>query len=100
MPLSFLLLLLVVFSEMCAGMGFAGGGTEVSESSVVITRLDKMERLLHEQDAKLVRQENLLRLQETILRQQDAKLSHQASLLHQQDAMLSHLNTATSSTGC
>ena len=94
MPLSFLLLLLVVFSEMCAGMGFTSGGTEVSESSVVITRLDKMERLLHEQDAKLVRQENLLRLQETILRQQDAKLSHQASLLHQQDAMLSHLNTA------
>ena len=85
MALSFLLLLLPIFSEMCGGMEFTGGGTEMGESSVSVLdpRLDKLERLLHEEDAKLVRQE-------TLLRQQDAKLSHEESMLHQQDAKMSH----------
>ena len=74
MHLSLLLLLLVVFNEMCAGMGFTDGGTEVDDASALNARLDKLERLLHEQDAKLVRQE-------TLLRQQNAKLSRQETLL-------------------
>ena len=100
MPLSFFLLLLIIFSEMCAGMGFTDGGTDVSESLILIARLDKMEGLLHVQDAKLVRQEALLRQQDAklshqqiVLRQQDAKLSHQESVLRQQDAKLSHQET-------
>ena len=102
MALSFLLLLLGVFSEMCGGMGFTDGATEVSESSVSVlnARLDKLERLLCEQDAKLVRQETLLRQQDaklsrqdSALRQQDAKLSHQDSVLRQQDAKLTRQET-------
>ena len=96
MLLSFLLLLLITFSEMCAGMGFTDGGTDVSESLMLFARLNKMERLLHVQDAKLVRQEALLRQQEaklsrqeSVLRQQDAKFSRQESVLRQQDAKLS-----------
>ena len=89
MALSFLLLLLLaVFSEMCGGMGFTDEGTELGESSVSVlnARLDKLERLLYEQDAKLVRQA-------TLLRQQDAKLSRQESMLRQQDAKLSRQET-------
>ena len=82
MSLSFLLLLLLAFCEMCGGMGFTDGGTEVNESLALNARLDKMERLLYEQ-------ENLLRQQETLLRQQDSKLSHQGTSLRQQDAKLS-----------
>ena len=67
---------------MCGGMGFTDGGTEVNESLALNARLDKMERLLYEQ-------ENLLRQQETLLRQQDSKLSHQGTSLRQQDAKLS-----------
>ena len=58
----------------------------MSESLILIARLDKMEGLLHAQDAKLVRQEALLR-------QQDAKLSHQQIVLRQQDAKLSRQET-------
>ena len=86
MSLSFLLLLLLAFCEMCGGMGFTDGGTEVNESLELNARLDKMERLLYEQ-------ENLLRQQETLLRQQDAKLSRQESVLRQQDAKLSRQET-------
>ena len=60
-----------------------------SSVSVLNARLDKLERLLHEQDAKLVRQETLFFVnkmlscprQESVLRQQDAKLSRQETLL-------------------
>ena len=89
MSVSFLLLLLVVSGEMCGGMGFMDSGTEVSESSAVNARMDKMERLLYEQDAKLVHQGNLLRLQDALLRQQNVELSRLGNLLGQQDAKLS-----------
>ena len=98
MLLSFLLLLLITFSEMRAGMGFTDGGTDVSESLMLFARLNKMERLLHVQDAKLVRQEALLRQQEaklsrqeSVLRQQDAKLSRQESLLFQDGKLIQQL---------
>ena len=84
MHLSLFLLLLVVFNEMCAGMDFTDGGTEVNDASKLNARLDKLERLLHEQDAKLVRQE-------TLLRQQDAKLSRQETLLFKYGKLIQQL---------
>ena len=45
-PVAFLLLV-VVFGEMCGGMGLTYDGVEMSESSALSARLDNMERLLH-----------------------------------------------------
>ena len=83
--MSFLFLLLLFGSGgVDWSLGLTDGGTEVSESSVLGQRMDTLERLLLEQDAKLSRQESLLR-------QQAAKLSRQAALLFQYGHLIQQL---------
>ena len=91
--MSFLLFLLLTRAAYATQHLSDDGAKAKDSSSLMDNRLDKVERLLLEQDAKLTSQESvqrqqnaMLTIQESLLRQQSAKLSSLESLLRQQNA--------------
>ena len=82
---------------MHVARGMPSDGVRVQGSSLPEDRMDRLERLLLQQDAALTGQESLIRqykaeaLQlQSLLRHLEKKLSLQQNVLHQQNAQLSH----------
>ena len=77
------------------GLDYAHSRLEARESPTLLQRMEKLESLLLQQDAKLTSQESLLlrqeqklASQENLLRVQARKISSQENLLRRQNAML------------